>query len=71
MSCVFVIRLLLASDTDEEKNCQGSIAAYTIIGYGADPSPGSLASLPKITVKTTIVKSGRKIAQAIPIAVCL
>ena len=35
------------------------------------PSDGSLASLPKTTVKTTIVRNGRMSAQAAPITVCL
>ena len=68
---VLSIRLLLDSDTEEAKNCQGSIAEYTMIAYGTFPSLGSFASLPKITVKTIIVRSGLKIAHITPIAVCL
>src|SRR5437867_1326076 len=65
------IRLLDASPSAVENRDQGSIAAKTIKAYGAAPSLGRPATRPKITVKTTIVKNGRMIAQATPMIVCL
>ena len=62
---------LLDSDNELAKNCQGSMPAKTIIAYGAAPSVGILASLPKTTVKTIAVSKGRRTAHAIPITVCL
>src|SRR5206468_3351472 len=67
----FPTRLPAASLRPLEKNVQGNNPAKTISGYGAEPSDGSLAIRPKITVKTTIVSSGRITAQAAPITVCL
>ena len=61
-----LIRLLLLSERELAKNCQGNRAAYTMIAYGALPSVGNLAKLPKITVKTIMVRTGRINAQAIP-----
>src|SRR6266851_1050041 len=58
--------LLDASLNTDEKRYQGNIPANTIRAYGAAPSLGSFANLPKTTVKTTIVRKGRKIAQATP-----
>ena len=62
---------LLDSESELAKNCQGSIPAKTIIAYGAAPSVGILANLPKTTVNTIAVSKGRRTAQAIPITVCL
>jgi hypothetical protein len=54
-----------------ENRNQGSMPAKTMMGYGAPPSLGSLASRPNITVNTTIVRNGRTTAQATPMTVCL
>ena len=54
-----------------EKYCQGSSAENTIIGYGAVPSLGSLATRPNITVKIIMLNSGRITLHATPITVCL
>ena len=54
-----------------KRKLQGSMPAKTINAYGAVPSEGSLASLPKTTVKITMVRNGRMSAQAAPITVCL
>ena len=64
-------RLLDASLKAFENNCHGNIAEYTSKVYGALPSLGSLATRPKITVKTIMVNNGRRMAQAIPMTVCL
>jgi hypothetical protein len=45
--------------------------AKTIRAYGAVPSGGSLATLPKMTVKTIIVRNSWIRAQAMPIMVYL
>src|SRR4029077_5343377 len=58
------IRLLEASATAVAKKLHGSIPAKTISAYGAVPSDGSWASLPKTTVKMIIVRNGRMMAQA-------
>ena len=65
------IRLFEASATAVAKKLHGSMPAKTMSAYGAVPSDGSLANLPKTTVNTTIVRNGRMIAQAAPITVCL
>jgi hypothetical protein len=67
----FPIRLLLASPSAVEKNCHGSMAAKTSKAYGTEPGAGSLATLLKMNVKTSMVRKGRTSAQAMPIAVCL
>ena len=66
----FAIRELLASVNEFAKNCHGIIPAETSKRYGT-PSDGSLASLPKIIVKTKIVISGRMILHKTPSTVCL
>ena len=60
-----------ASPRIVENRNHGSMPAKTMIGYGAVPSLGRLASRPKTIVKTTIVRNGRITAQATPITVCL
>src|SRR5258708_914244 len=67
----FWIRLLLDSVIEVEKNCQGSIAAYTSTLYGAAPTEGNFAILLNTTVKTTMVNIGRTNAHAMPMTVCL
>src|SRR5215204_3331531 len=64
-------RLLDESVSAPEKKVHGSMPANTMIAYGAVPSEGKLANLPKMMVKTTMVKSGRITAHAVPITVCL
>src|SRR5256885_14769730 len=66
----FVTSELLPSAREVANNCHGSIAAKTITGYGT-PSLGSLAILPKMKTKTTMVRNGRSTAQRTPITVCL
>ncbi len=53
-----------------EKSVHGRSPTYEKIGYGrpSDPTP---ASRPKKIVKTTMLRSGWRIAQAAPSAVCL
>jgi len=58
INCVFPIKLLLVAVMELEKNCHGNIPAYTNTAYGALLLLGKLAILPKIMVKTTIVKNG-------------
>src|SRR6476660_613996 len=65
-----LISELLASLKEVEKNCHGSMAAYTRIGYGTPPD-GSFANRPKTIVNTSIVRNGRITLQASPITVCL
>jgi hypothetical protein len=50
--------IVLDEESDTLKNVQGSIAAKTMMAYGADPSEGRPATLPKTTVITIIVRSG-------------
>ena len=66
----FVMSEVLASVSELEKSCHGSIAAKTMTGYGT-PSDGSLAILRKIKTITSIVSNGRSTAHKIPITVCL
>ena len=62
------MRLLLASESAVEKNCQGSSAANTRIGPGrVDFSPATWRN----AVKMNMISSGRSNAQATPTAVCL
>ena len=51
-------------------NTQGTRLSIEKTGYGS-PCEGSWANFPKISVKTTIVRSGWSTAQAMPIADCL
>src|SRR5262249_9372385 len=53
-----------------EKYCHARIPAKAKIGYGRLPE-GNRANLPKTSEYTMAVKSGWKIAQPAPIAVCL
>ena len=71
MRLALPIRLFEASVSAVEKKLHGSMPAKTISAYGVVPSEGNLASLPKTTVNTTIVRNGRISAQAAPITVCL
>ena len=48
------IKLLLASVMEEEKRVQGSVPASTMMGKGR-PSDGTLATLLKTKVKTSMV----------------
>ena len=52
------------------KYVQGTSAAIENTGYGI-PSEGMPASRPKKMVNTTIVRTGWRIAQPAPSAVCL
>src|SRR6516162_263475 len=61
--------LLEVSASALEKKVHGNMPAKTMIAYGAVPAEGKLASLPKMTVKTTIVRKGRITAQAAPMTV--
>ena len=63
-------RLLLESESAPEKNCHGSSAVNTSMGYGAN-SEGSFAILPKTIEKASIVSKGQITDQATPITVCL
>ena len=67
---MLVIKLLLAPEKELAKNCHGSMAAKTRIGYGT-PSDGIFAHLPKTTVSTIIVNKGRNKAHRMPMTVCL
>src|SRR5204863_7584275 len=67
----FAMRLLDASVMPLANNAQGSIPAKTISGYGASPADGNFAIRPKMTVNTTMVRSGRISADVAPIIVCL
>jgi len=64
------IRLCVLAVIEAAKYDQGKTAAYENIGYGI-PSLGTLASFPKITVKTTIENTGLINAHANPSMVCL
>src|SRR5262245_36910212 len=66
----FVTRLLPLSESAVEKNCHGSIPQKTRSGY-LTPPDGILPSLPKTSVRTTIVRMGRISDQATPTTVCL
>src|ERR1039457_3880109 len=65
-----ITRLFPLSAIALEKNCQGNIPQNTSNGYGTFPA-GSLPSLPKTTVSTIMVKSGRTSDQLTPTTVCL
>jgi hypothetical protein len=54
-----------------EKRNHGSMPANTMTGYGTVPSLGSPATRPNTIVKITIVRNGRRTAQAKPMTVCL
>ena len=51
-------------------NVQGTRFSIANTGYGS-PCDGKLANFPKMSVNTTIVRSGWSTAQAIPISDCL
>ncbi len=63
-------RLLDAALSALAKKPHGSSAAYVNSGYGM-PSDGIFASVPKNTLKATMVRRGWMMAQAAPSAVCL
>src|SRR6185312_10815959 len=56
MSFSLYIRLLEASLNPVEKNVHGRTPANTMSAYGAWPSDGNLAILPKTMVNTNIVR---------------
>src|SRR6516225_595984 len=64
MRLAFAMTLFEASATAVAKKLHGSMPAKTISAYGAVPSEGRLANLPKTMVKTTMVRKGRMSAQA-------
>ncbi len=66
----FEIRLKLLSESELEKNDQGSKPANTISGYGT-PSWGSFAIFPKTTENIIIVNNGFNKLHNIPTTVCL
>lgn len=66
----FVIKELLASPNEEEKNCQGNVAAATKTRRGIPSGMLDLNNQP-INVITTIVSKGRITLHKIPIVVCL
>lgn len=66
----FDINELLDSLNEDEKNCQGKVAAETNKIRGT-PSGTSESNNHPIKAITKIVNSGRSTAQAIPITVCL
>ena len=68
---MLVASRLLDAPLKRSKKLHGSHAGEDDQRMGALPSDGSLASLPKMTVKTTIIRNGRISAQAMPITVCL
>ena len=51
-------------------NVHGTRLSIENTGYGR-PADGSSANFPKMSVNTTIVRSGWSTAQAIPISDCL
>ena len=71
MRLALPIRLPLASLNAFEKNCQGNIAAYTMMAYGAVPSLGKLAILLNTSVKMIMVNNGLMMLQSAPTTVCL
>lgn len=66
-----VIKLLLASLNDSEKNCQGNKPENTIITYGVLDVWFSFATTPNMNVKIAIVISGFSKAHKMPRVVCL
>jgi len=66
----FEISELLDSLKDDEKNCQGSVAAETSSIRGTPSGTSELNNQP-IKAITKIVRRGRSTAHRIPIAVCL
>ena len=61
---------LLASLKEDEKNCQGKVAAQTSKTLGTPSGTFELNNQPIKTI-TDKVSKGRMILQAIPIPVCL
>ena len=66
----FAIKELLASPNEEEKNCQGKVAAATKTRRGIPSGMLDLNNQP-INVITTIVSKGLITLHKIPIVVCL
>jgi hypothetical protein len=61
---------LLDSASANANSCQGTSALNAKTGYG-NPSEGMRPNRPKKMLKTTIVSTGCRMAQATPSAVCL